>query len=447
MPEAATAPAAAPAAPASTPATPSAPATPAAAPASRGAAFFQRHADKPGNTAGGANAHPPNHQQPSAKPSATARANEPSKPVPSALADEPASEPSEPTAPTAEAPKPESAKPSAPAELPAETDVGKMAPKQLRDIYAKARRENAELKAQIAKLSQGEKPNDAQIQEWKQKETDYQSKVNSYEERLRYIDYQNSEEFKTTYQQPYAEAFQEGRNMMKKLTAKNPETGDTVHLTEEHFDRLMYIQDPAEAAEYLDSLGLSGAKTQMVIDARAQCRNIQAKATKAEAEYKAKGGELEKSRKEKTEAEMKTMREAVGKSWQKHVSAPLQDEKLKVQFSPREGDEKGNQLLKEGYEASAKAFKVMDPMNPKLTAEEREAAIASHAEMFNKAAAYNRLQHWYSAALKRAAAAEEKLKGYEQSAPKGGDANGRQISPGAKPATMHDRLLKYADRS
>lgn len=442
MPESATAPApaAAPAAPAAAPSATTAPAMPAV---SRGASFFQRHADKAGNTANKPNATPPHRQQP---PKATAATpNEPATPEPKPASAEPAG--TEPVATSTEPVKTEPAvKPSTPAELPADTEIGKLAPKQLREAYSRRTKEANELRAEIARLKQGEKPTDAQVEAWKKERTEFETKLNSYEERLKFVDFQNSEEFKTAYQQPYIEAYQSGRDLMKSLTVKNAETGETTQLTDAHFDRLMSIQDPAQAAEYLDSLGLSGAKTQMVIEARAQCRGIQSKAAKAEADYKAKGGEMEKQRRERTEAETKAVKENISKSWQKHVSAPMQDEKIKSFFTPKEGDEKGNQLLKEGYEASNKAFKVMNPMDASLTPEEREGAIAAHAEMFNKAAAYNRLQYWYSGALKRLAAAEAKLKGYEESAPKGGDANGRQIAPGAQPKSIQDRFMKYADR-
>ncbi len=89
------------------------------------------------------------------------------------------------------------------------------------------------------------------------------------------------------------------------------------------------------------------------------------------------------------------------------------------------GDEEGNASLEKGYKIVDEAFAI-NPLDPKLTSEQRAAAVKKHAVVRNRAAAFGRLTLQVKSKDARIAELEAKLKELEDTIP---DVNG-----GGKPA-------------
>lgn len=425
-------------APAPTPApSPTPPPAPAPEPRPSVADSIAGYADTDGNGAPRSQAQPKDYRAPKPAP----KAPEPA-PAPAPKA---AGAPKPADAPKAPTPAPEPAKAPVGDDLPPETEVGRYAPKQLREVYGKAKREIATLRDENAKLKKAPVGDPADIEKFKTQLSEKDKAIADYEQKLRYKDFTESAEYKTSYEKPFIESFAEGRELASQLQGTN-ESGEPVALTAQHFDRVMQTQSPGEAAKYIDSLGLSPASAQMLIDARSQCRNLQSKAAKAREDFQKNGAELEKTQREQREQTFKASVKSAEASWQKHASEAL--EKHSDYFKPAEGDDKGNELLKEGFNFAKRAWSQLNPFDPKLTTEQREAVIADHAEMFHKAAGFDRLAYQNESLREKLKAAEEKLAGLAASEPNNGDRNGAPSTAktGKEADDITSRLGAYADR-
>ena len=89
-------------------------------------------------------------------------------------------------------------------------------------------------------------------------------------------------------------------------------------------------------------------------------------------------------------------------------------EKYPDWFKEKEGDEKGNELLRKGYELVDKVFLGSADVPP-------EELVAQHSAIRNRAAAFGRLAHQLRTANSRVAELEKELESYKDSEPKGGD--------------------------
>lgn len=426
-----------------------APAAPSAPGRFDAASALGKYADvSPTRSVATTSASPTDHRAPK-KPAEPVKAQDaPAAPKPVGDAPKPADKPAEPAKP---APATEPAKPGdkpatepAPTELPDETQIAN-SPKALRQAYKQAKNLVKELSAKFKDMANAPKQDDPKVTQLRERLQELEKKNSEYEDKLRFENFTKSEEFKSKYEEPYFEAFQSGREIMSQMKVVDKDTGAWKQFAAEDFDRLMAIQDHGEFSDALENMGLSGARAQVVIEARSQVRGILAKADKAKAEYQKNGQKIETERREKFESEHKSMREGIQQVWQKSLAEPQQ--KFPEIYKPVEGDTEGNQLLEEGFSFAAEAFKTMDPFKPNLTTEQRHKAVQMHAEVFNKAATWNKLAHLLHKARTSEKAMAAKLKAYEDSQPGPGDVsrNGGAAAPEAN--DLDSRLGKYADKS
>lgn len=446
----------APAAPAS-PAPAAAPAAPAAAPARVGGtaanknprpakdAFlekFQAAADKEWEGS--------HDGKLAAKAAAEAKLATPDKP-------EPGEKPSETPAPVGKPSEktPDKAPEATPAtkdEFPDEESAGKMRAGELSRHYKALRKREAAVRAEFeafkTKAATAAQP-DPEVAKLKETMVEREKRISELSEIVRFKAFEESPEYKDQFEKPYFDAFGHARNKVASLRVMerlDPDTGEVRQAkrpaTAEDFDNLFRITDDSDAGELAEKLFGPNAATVMYHRERV----LEANQSRLQAleKFRKEGGEMEKKRGEQWQATQKQIGEEAGKAWNKHVNSVLSDEKQKPLFTHAEGDAEGNALLDKGYEEVKAAFQNMNAMDPRLSSEQRDKVIAAHAEVFNKAAAFNRVSYLLAKAQKELKVKTAALKAIEDSAPTPG--NGQQRTNARIPTNSRESLYQRIEK-
>jgi len=265
------------------------------------------------------------------------------------------------------------------------------------------------------------------------------------EQTLKYKAYEESDEYKQKYHEPFVSAYQEGRDFVSQLevvekTITNSETGEvrvvqpSRQATQADFDELMalYYKSPAEGARKANQLfGDMAADVKIKMG---EAQKLLKASEKAKEHYRKEGSTIEKQRQEQTVAQQ---REAAS-AWEAENKAAT--DKYPQWFGPQDGDEKGNALLEKGTDLAARIF---DGRAEQLPPKER---ARLHSAIFNKARGFDRLAYQHATLTKEHQALKEKLAQYEDSEPSGGEK--RRQATEEKPDNIEsvisslDRLVK-----
>jgi BMFP domain-containing protein YqiC len=313
--------------------------------------------------------------------------------------------------------------------------------KTLRENYDKLKTENAELQKRIKAIEEERAkpaPEDPEKKKLGETLAQREARLAELEETLRFKDYTASTEYETQYRQPYLKAFADGRATVAGLKLVDAE-GNLRQGTDADFDAIMAIQDPDAAAQAMEEVFGTGVKAQMVIAAREKVRDILGRAREAEAEYKKNGGEREKQRSEQFKNHQKEVAAVFDRQAKEAV------EKYPKLFKPIEGDEKGNQLLEQGFARADAAFGgVMKDADGKPVKLAPQDLAALHAEIRNKSGGFDRAIHLLAQERARNKELAKKLKEYEDSEPSGGRRNGKTPGQLSSDDQIMNGLLKYA---
>lgn len=313
-------------------------------------------------------------------------------------------------------------------DLPAE----KMAPKALREAYTAAKLRVKELEAKAKDFEAKINPDaDTHVKTLQEKLAAKEKRLAEIEKDLETTAFERSDVFKNQYEKPFHSAWNLGRAYVAQLKVTDPQTGEIRQGTSQDFDALMSMsdRDPDRAAEMADQL--FGSKTAMVAPYIARVNESLASMQEVLKDRRETGSAKEKERSEAMTKQREEVETHLKSAWNKHQAGAV--EKYPQWFKPIAGDEEGNALLKKGFEQSARAFSSLNSASdPSLTAEDREQVIASHAAVFNKAAAFPRLVHQLKAKEAELAKLQAELKAYQDSGPGVADGggknnNGRQI--------------------
>jgi hypothetical protein len=311
----------------------------------------------------------------------------------------------------------------------------------LRENYDKLKTENAELQKRIKAIEEERAkpaPEDPEKKKLGETLAQREARLAELEETLRFKDYTASTEYETQYRQPYLKAFADGRATVAGLKLVDAE-GNLRQGTDADFDAIMAIQDPDAAAQAIEDVFGTGVKAQMVIAAREKVRDILGRAREAEAEYKKNGGEREKQRSEQFKNHQKEVAAVFDRQAKEAV------EKYPKLFKPIEGDEKGNQLLEQGFARADAAFGgVMKDADGKPVKLAPQDLAALHAEIRNKSGGFDRAIHLLAQERARNKELAKKLKEYEDSEPSGGRRNGKTPGQLSSDDQIMNGLLKYA---
>lgn len=241
-----------------------------------------------------------------------------------------------------------------------------------------------------------------------------ETRSKALEEKLRLVDFQQSDEFVKNYQKPWEDAWTKAATEIQELPIEL-EDGSTRVATVQDLIALSQMKI-GEARQYAKKMFGDGADD--VMAHLRKLRDLSDAQQKALADAKANSEtHFKKQSEEALQARQKT-----ATLWKDENDAWTT--KFPKFFKPIDGDEEGNALLARGYELVDRAFS----SNGKATPEER---VKLHAELRNKAAAFPRLALQLKRAKGRIAELEKSLAEFEDSAPPAGDgAKARATKPG-----------------
>lgn len=272
---------------------------------------------------------------------------------------------------------------------------------------------------------------DPEKKELSEKLTAAEKRAQEREDELRFANYERSEEYQSKYFKPYVEAFNTARQKITELDVveikrEDPNTGEERIIqagraaVPEDFDRIAMMPDGREARKLAKQL--FGEDFQIAMSHREKVMELNSSRQNALNEQRTRGAEREKAQLEqrtKAQTEAAKQREQLWAAANKEFA-----EKHKDWFEPIEGDEIGNKMLTSDMAVTDALFGDVSHLPP-------EKVIKLHSEMRNRAAAAGRLEHLLKQTRKQLAEATEKLKGFEGSEPKEGDAVGEKKAPGS----------------
>ncbi len=259
------------------------------------------------------------------------------------------------------------------------------------------------------------------------------------EEQIKFVDYSKSAEFQEKYEKPYKDAWERSMAELSELQINDPTTGprqmepsDLLDLVNMNLnDALLYAKET-----YGDAAQIVMARRKEVKD----LFNIQQKAL-----TEAKKSGVEKSQVDQTkhQAQVEQIQKEAHTRWESENARILANETTGKYFKPVDGDEKINKSMEKGYKFVDDTM-ALNPMNPKLTPEQREDAVKRHAALRHKAATWGRMRIELETTNRKYQEALKKLAEYEDSAPgTGGDPApeaGNRSAPGNRMDSMMDRL-------
>jgi hypothetical protein len=328
------------------------------------------------------------------------------------------------------APKPDEEAPPAPKDgeqaAPVPKEGEKPAPvkaRTLREYSEELKAKNAELQQKLQTLEAEKTKAPAEdLKKLTETLAEREKRLAELDEEIRFSNYERSQEYKNEYWKPFEQAYQEGAATVAGLKITDPQTGEMRQATFEDFEAIMRIRDENTAAEAIEALFGTGVKAQMVTDARRHAERLNQKRLNALEDHKKNGAERERQRQDQWRQDSEKILKQAGELWQRHRTAP--HEKHPLFFRPIEGDAEGNKLLEDGFKEADEAFSNMNPLDPRLSGDQREAILRRHATAYNKMAAFNRLAHLFKQERSLRMAIEKKLKDFENSEPGAGDGAG-----------------------
>ena len=264
------------------------------------------------------------------------------------------------------------------------------------------------------------------------------------EEHIKFVDYSKSTEFQDKYQKPYEAAWTRAMSELKELTVTDPSTGDERAMSPN--DLLELVNMPLlKARETADEL--YGAAANEVMAYRKEIRGLYEQQSNALDSARKSG--VEKSSKDNAArtAQMESARVETAKHWESYNKAILENETTGHYFKPVDGAEEINRKLEAGYKFVDETM-ALNPLNPKLTPEQRQEAVKRHASLRARAAAFGRMRHDLETTKKELAATLKKLSEFEETVPGTGsdsrEAGGATIPKGDRMGGLMQKLRGIA---
>lgn len=335
--------------------------------------------------------------------------------------------------------QPAAAKPaeSKPAEKPAEkppekkTEAKKEGDDQLKGA-AQLRKAYDDLKVAHAALQKQleEKSKPVDDEEKKTLKAQHEELTKRYQEtdgELRFVRYEKSQEYRDKYEKP----------MHKALKDAESEIGELMLTDGEGSERKATIQDFAALVDMPLQKAITQAKAWFgdaateVLAHRRKVVDLSRSAKEAIEDYKKRGSEMEKQTTEQRKKQADEMRQ----KWT--AENQTFSTKFKDTYGKKDGDDEGNALLEKGSKLVELAYNESSGLSP-------EQMMRLHVVVRNKAAAFDRMEHWNKKATEKIATLEKELQEFKASVPGGGS---KPKNPDAKKSmTLEEELTQYATR-
>lgn len=225
------------------------------------------------------------------------------------------------------------------------------------------------------------------------------------DQELRHTAYERSAEFKERYHAPFVSAYELGRETASQFKVTDAE-GNQRQGTADDFDTLMQIPDADAAARWAEEV-YGTTRAAALLNHRQEVIKLARNRNNALQEAQKTAGEREKARQEASTAQQR----ALSEKWSKLNTEAA--EKYPHWFKEEDGDDKGNELLRKGYNLADSAFNGNN-LSP-------EQMVELHSAIRNRAAGFDRLAYKYNKANRRIKELEAELKSFQDSEPKNGD--------------------------
>lgn len=303
-------------------------------------------------------------------------------------------------------------------------DGKKVSPWKLADHYKKSL---IKTQAELAELRSdpGKHPEFKAVSE---KIKALEARNSELEEEMRYTNYQKHPEFIERYQKPYQEAWSRAVSGLKglQLQQANPESGEIVAREITPQDIAAFAgMDAAAARQHIKALLPDPSDASEVRAYVDKIRDLAITQQSALNEQRKVAGDREKTRNEEGARLNREFSEEISQTFKQHVAEASQ----KYEFlRPIEGDDDHNAALE-------RATKLVDDAlhqrpTPKMSKDERAAAVKKHAAVRMRAIAYSPLKLQNTKLKVQISELQKSLDGYKSSEPgAGGGGAGKGTVP------------------
>ncbi len=252
-----------------------------------------------------------------------------------------------------------------------------------------------------------------------------EKRAQELEEHIRFVDYSKSDEFKTKYQTPYEAAWKRATAELRELSIADA-AGNQRMVTPD--DLLQLVNLPLGKAREVANQ-LYGDYANDVMEHRREIRTLFDQQQNALDDARKNGVETQKKQQEQWQQTVKQVNDQVKTVWDEANQKLRSHPEIGKDFTPIDGDEEGNSRLKKGYELADAAF-TQNPLDPRLTPEQRKEYVERHAAVRNRAAAYGRLKFWLKQRDTRISELTKELEQFKSSEPgKGAPASVGTVKP------------------
>ncbi len=253
-----------------------------------------------------------------------------------------------------------------------------------------------------------------------------EKRAQELEEHIRFVDYSKSDEFKTKYQTPYEAAWKRATAELRELSIADA-AGNQRMVTPD--DLLQLVNLPLGKAREVANQ-LYGDFANDVMEHRREIRTLFDQQQNALEDARKNGVETQKKQQEQYQQTIKKIHSDVKSTWEQANKKVFSHPEWSKDFTPIEGDEEGNSLIKKGFELADAAFIHLNAMDPNLTPEQRKQVVERHAAVRNRAAAYGRLKFWLKQRDTRISELTKELEQFKSSEPgKGAPASVGTVKP------------------
>lgn len=301
---------------------------------------------------------------------------------------EPKEKPAKPEVKTEKAPEGKTEKP-----VEGEKQTPKTGWQRFREAEKQLQAEKSRIKAmetELAKFKSGA-PNDFKIDEHpefkqtREKLTTTEKRAQELEERIRFVDYESSQEYKDKYHAPYVETWKQAIAQISQFTLQD---GDqTRKATVEDLSKIVAITNPEQALAKAEEMFGSPTKAAYAMAMRDRILDANAKAEQAKIEFRTKGID------ERKKMEAQSEREMTERATQFTTKTQEAVEKYPQWFAPVEGDDEGNAILERGMMLADAAFggQIKDPQTGEKRDPTPDEMVTINASLRNKAAGFDRI--------------------------------------------------------
>jgi hypothetical protein len=352
-----------------------------------------------------------------------------------------------------EAPAGEAA-PAAPAAgAPAPAKPGRVNPWKLVDEHKAAR---ASLEAEVTRLKAAIVP-EADATKLTERATKAEQRAKELEDHIRFVDYQQSSEFKEKYQQPYEQAFARVVNELQDVPITDA-NGNVRAANANDFWAVLNAGNGVQARQIASDLFGPEFANDIMAYRREVKGLLDARQNALETERK-NGADRIKQMTEQQQRQAGEISKFNETTWSQVEAALQKDAEISPFISLRKPAKEGDELTpedKEWNDALTAGFKLIDenwpknPNDPKLTPAERQDIIKKRVAIKYRAAAYSAVRKEVVSLRKQLAEVHKELAQYRETEP---NAGGSQPGGGGTPATEQHgaagtaaRLRAFAER-